>query len=117
MTKAESNRKKTLADACNTIARLEQENVKLKVDYGCLEDAHAVLNELYEKLEKENAELEAQNVELIGKVAFLENDLNNAKAQIEKMKSDVKQEQSYWNTCDMQYDLYQRLLDKWEIRK
>ena len=31
-------------------------------------------------------ELEKQNVELIGKVAFLENDLNNAKAQIEKMK-------------------------------
>ena len=27
-----------------------------------------------------------ENVELIGKVAFLENDLNNAKAQIEKMK-------------------------------
>ena len=38
-------------------------------------------------------------------------------AQIEKMKCDVKQEQSYWNSCEMQYDLYQRLLDKWEIKE
>ena len=37
--------------------------------------------------------------------------------QIEKMKSDVKQGLSYWNSCDMQYDLYQRLLDKWEIKE
>ena len=36
--------------------------------------------------------------------------------QIKEMKCDVKQGQSYWNTCDMQYDLYQRLLDKWEIK-
>ena len=35
--------------------------------------------------------------------------------QIEKMKSDVKQEQSYWNECDMQYHLLQDLLDKWEL--
>ena len=34
MIKAKSNRKITLADACNTIARLEQENVKL-VDKSC----------------------------------------------------------------------------------
>lgn len=40
-------------------------------------------DELYHKIEM----LEKQNVELIGKVAFLENDLNNAKAQIEKMKN------------------------------
>ena len=37
--------------------------------------------------------------------------------QIEKMKCDVKQEQSYWNTCEMQYDLYQRLLDNWELKE
>ena len=35
-------------------------------------------------------------------------------AQIEKMKSDVRQGQSYWNSGEMQYDIYQRLLDKWE---
>ena len=40
-------------------------------------------DELYHKIEM----LEKQNVELIGKVAFLENDLNNAKAQIEKMRN------------------------------
>lgn len=38
-------------------------------------------------------------------------------AQIEKMKADVKQGQSYWNSGEMQYDLYQRLLDKWEIKE
>ena len=37
--------------------------------------------------------------------------------KIEKMKSDVKQEQSYWNSGEMQYDLYQRLLDKWVIKE
>lgn len=36
--------------------------------------------------------------------------------QIEKMKCDVKQEQSYWNSSEMQYGLFQRLLDKWEIK-
>lgn len=35
--------------------------------------------------------------------------------QIEKMKSDVKQEQSYWNEGEMQYHLLQNLLDKWEL--
>ena len=38
-------------------------------------------------------------------------------AQIEKMKADVKQGQSYWSSCAMQYDLYQRLLDKWEMKE
>lgn len=37
--------------------------------------------------------------------------------QIEQMKCDVKQEQSHWNSGEMQYDLYQRLLDKWEIKE
>lgn len=37
--------------------------------------------------------------------------------QIEKMKADVKQEQSYWNSGEMQYGLFQRLLDKWEIKE
>ena len=35
---------------------------------------------------------------------------------IEKMKADVKQEQSYWNSGEMQYGLLQRLLDKWEVK-
>lgn len=35
--------------------------------------------------------------------------------QIEKMKSDVKREQSYWNEGEMQYHLLQDLLDKWEL--
>lgn len=39
-------------------------------------------HKLVGSLEKKQNEI----VELIGKVAFLENDLNNAKAQIEKMK-------------------------------
>ena len=46
-------------------------------------------------------------------VIKLDNINKQQSEQIEKMKCDVKLEQSYWNTCDMQYDLYQRLLDKW----
>lgn len=49
---------------------------KVKSDY----------HELCKLKDKRIAELEKENVELIGKIAFLENDLNNAKAQIEKMK-------------------------------
>lgn len=44
------------------------------------------LQQGFEIICKGNKELEKENAELIGKVAFLENDLNNAKAQIEKMK-------------------------------
>ncbi|MEE3413694.1 MAG: hypothetical protein VZQ58_07435 [Bacteroidales bacterium] len=39
------------------------------------------------------------------------------KEQIKKMKADVKQGQSYWNSGEMQYNLFQRLLDKWEIKE
>ena len=46
-----------------------------------------------------------------------EEQIAELEAQIEKMKTDVKQGQSYWNSCDMQYDLYQRLLDKWEVEQ
>ena len=41
--------------------------------------------ELKEK-DKQIKELNSRNVDLIGKIAFTENALNNAKAQIEKMK-------------------------------
>lgn len=36
------------------------------------------------------------------------------KEQIEKMKSDVRRERSYWNSGETQYHLLQGLLDKWE---
>lgn len=36
------------------------------------------------------------------------------KEQIEKMKSDVKQEQSYWNSGEMQFCILQDLLEKWK---
>ena len=34
--------------------------------------------------------------------------------QVEKMKSDVKQEQSYWNSGEMQFCILQDLLEKWK---
>lgn len=46
-----------------------------------------------------------------------EKKIEELEQQIEKMKADVKQGQSYWNSGEMQYDLYQRLLDKWEKRE
>ena len=64
-------------------------------------------------------ELEEENVELIGKVAFLENDLNNAKAQIEKMKccsnckwSDSESKLVHPPCKDCNWDF-----DKWEIKE
>lgn len=39
------------------------------------------------ELQEENAELEEKNIELLGKLAFTENALNNAKAQIEHMEN------------------------------
>ena len=39
--------------------------------------------------------------------------IEKLKEQIEKMKADVKKEQSYWNSGEMQYHLFQKLLDKW----
>lgn len=41
---------------------------------------------LCEAYENKIAELEEKNIELLGKLAFTENALNNAKAQIEKFK-------------------------------
>ena len=61
------------------------------------------------------ASLEKENVEFIGKIAFLENDLSNAKAQIEKMKSCVNcryciDEKCPWQPkgCGMKH---------WELRR
>jgi len=54
------------------IAELEDTNKKISIE----------CHKLVDSLEK----MQNKNVELIGKVAFLENDLNNAKAQIEKME-------------------------------
>lgn len=69
------------------------------------------------ELEKEVERLKKQNF-----IYYNEREYNNKvqkqlHEQIEKMKADVKQGQSYWNSGEMQYDLYQRLLDKWEIKE
>lgn len=106
------------------ITNLEITNNKISNECHKLVDTLEKKQNEYELLETQNIKLQAEvsrltikNADLIGKIAFTENALNNAKAQIEKMKSDVKQEQSYWNSGEMQYDLYQRLLDKWEIKE
>ena len=67
--------------------------------------------------EKRIAELTEQNTSLLTSVENLNKSVQELEAQIEKMKADVKQGQSYWNSGEMQYDLYQRLLDKWEIKE
>lgn len=51
----------------------------------CFSEPPYLTEETVEVNIKRIAELEKENVELIGKVAFLENDLNNAKSQIEKL--------------------------------
>ena len=55
-------------------------------------------------------QLQEQNSQMFNTIALQEQ-------QIEKMKADVKQEQSYWNSGEMQYGLFQRLLDKWETKE
>ena len=90
------------------IADLEKENAELKED----NDARKFAMAMSEKVEKQ---LREENAELIGKVAFLENDLNNAKAQIEKKKSCVNcryciDEKCPWQPkgCGMKH---------WELRR
>jgi methyl-accepting chemotaxis protein len=46
-------------------------------------------------------------------IGMLNSKVEELEQQIKKMKRDVKQEQSHWNSCEMQYDLYRRLLEKW----
>lgn len=68
-------------------------------------------------LEKENAEMKDSLEDLQEQNSHMFNVITLQEQQIEKMKADVKQEQSYWNSGEMQYNLYQRLLDKWEIKE
>jgi predicted RNase H-like nuclease (RuvC/YqgF family) len=70
-----------------------------------------------EELETENRLLGERCNQLLKDKGDLTDKCRQLEQQIEKMKVDVKQGQSYWNSGEMQYDLYQRLLDKWEIRK
>lgn len=53
MTKAKVNRKITFADACNAIARLENENAQLKEANGTLATMN---NNMWVELEKKRAE-------------------------------------------------------------
>lgn len=46
------------------IKQLEEENRRLKEDYRCLDDAHLILQELYDKLAKRNNVLEKEIMEL-----------------------------------------------------
>lgn len=91
---------KQLGERCNQLLK----------DKGDLTDKLDSLiqynDELCDSVEKQSFE-----------ICTLENKVTELKQQIEKMKADVKHEQSYWNSCEMQYGLFQRLLDKWEIKE
>ena len=89
------------------IAELEKENAELKESGSVICDRLSErIDEIVELknenigLKKQIAELEKENAELIGKVAFLENDLNNAKAQIEEMKCCLSTWYEYENERD-----------------
>ena len=58
-----------------------------------------------------------EEVKLYKSVTEMQHRINELEAQIEKMKADIKQEQSYWNDCEMQFHLLQSLLDKWEVKE
>lgn len=67
------------------------------------------------KSEEQIEQLEKENAELIGKVAFLENDLNNVKAQIERMKSDVMANIKWADkNCDNMWQKLVKMWNEWE---
>ena len=72
-------------------------------------------HKLVGSLEKKQNEI----VEFIGKVAFLENDLNNAKAQIEKMKrcENCQTVRDAEGNCYLLKDGKCKNKDKWELRR
>ena len=65
--------------------------------------------------EKRIAELEEKNIELLGKLAFTENALNNAKAQIEKIKCCG----NCARLCECSIKGFEECknYDKWELRE
>lgn len=93
----------TIKEQNEKIAELEQEN--------------RLLGERCNQLLKDKGDLTDANSRLLSQVAATTKRVIELEQQIEKMKADVKQEQSYWNSGEMQYSLYQRLLDKWEIKE
>ncbi|MBO7518629.1 MAG: hypothetical protein J6T31_05915, partial [Methanobrevibacter sp.] len=105
---------KTLGERCNQLLKdkgdlidkcksLEEENNKLLDVISNYEVKVADLDQQIEREKNLNQVLSDHNEQL--------------RELIEKMKADVKQGQSYWNSGEMQYGLYQRLLDKWEIKE
>ena len=76
-----------------------------------------LLGERCNQLLKDKGDLTDFNSRLLSQVAATTKMVIELEQQIEKMKADVKQEQSYWNSGEMQYRLFQRLLDKWEIKE
>ena len=74
---------KRISDECHklvdSLEKKQNENVELKDEVHTWKEASE--NNSYKAFQ-----LQEENKELIGKIAFTENALNNAKAQIEKMK-------------------------------
>ena len=101
---------------------MKEEQIKQKAidfvrDYlrdNLILDAEALVlftTEIIKELQKENY---IQEQIIIGDQIEHNEEVKKLKKQIEKMKADVKQEQSYWNSGEMQFGLLQRILDKWE---
>ena len=99
--------------------KLEKVDIKttydnLLIKYAELGKEVRLLGERCNQLLKDKGDLTDVNSRLLSQVAATTKRVIKLEQQIEKMKSDVKQGQSYWNSCEMQYSLFQRLLDKWE---
>lgn len=101
------NQNKLLCERCNQLLK----------DKGDLTDFNSRLLSQISATTKRVIKLEQQiEIEKTARIANVSK-IYELEQRIEKMKCDVKQEQSRWNSCEMQYDLYQRLLDKWEIKE
>lgn len=115
------NREEKIADIkANCDLTIEGRDIKIKeLELELTVEKDQLQEEINLHLHAEDyiKSLEEDYNKLLDVISNYEVKVADLEKQIEKMKTDVKQEQSYWNSCEMQYRLFQRLLDKWEIKE
>ena len=95
MTKAEVNREKTIADACNAIARLEKENADLKEEVNKTAFARGNLEEENAELKDYNKKLLQSDIDKQNKIVLLSkkvNDLQKENAELQKWKDEWQEQ-------------------------
>lgn len=118
-------REKRIAELEITNKRISDECHKLVDTLEKKQNKNELLETQNIKLQAEVSRLTIKNADLIGKIAFTENALNNAEAQIEKMK--CCQNCKYFECCDSNHYYcslycgleceYDKSYKNWEIKE